>query len=168
MDWPGVLYGRLRQAGIRYFVHVPDSPLSRLISLAGADAEAILLPATREEEGVGIAAGVHLGGGRAAVLMQTSGLGNALNALASLAIPYRIPLLMVISLRGEPGEWNAAQVPMGRATRPVLEVLRLPHATVTAAGEIAELVPPLADVAFRTGTPAALLLSRRLTAGAPP
>ncbi|HEU5394592.1 MAG TPA: hypothetical protein VFV36_07280, partial [Candidatus Methylomirabilis sp.] len=108
------------------------------------------------------------GGGRAAVLMQTSGLGNTLNALASLAIPYRIPLLMVISLRGEPGEWNAAQVPMGRATRPVLEALGLPHATLTAAGEIPEVVPPLADVAFRTGTPAALLLSKRLTAGGPP
>lgn len=168
MDWSGMLYGRLRQGGIRYFVHVPDSPLSRLISLAGADAEAILLPATREEEGVGIAVGVHLGGGRAAVLMQTSGLGNTLNALASLAIPYRIPLLMVISVRGEPGEWNAAQVPMGRATRPVLEALGLPHATLTAAGEIPELVPPLTDVAFRTRTPAALLLSKRLTAGPPP
>lgn len=167
MDWSGVLYGRLRQAGIRYFVHVPDSPLSRLISLAGADPEAILLPATREEEGVGIAAGVHLGGGRAAVLMQTSGLGNALNALGSLAIPYQIPVLMVISLRGEPGEWNAAQIPVGQATRPVLQALGVPHATLTAAGEIPELVPPLADVAFRTKTPAALLLSKRLTAGGP-
>ncbi|MBI4390254.1 MAG: sulfopyruvate decarboxylase subunit alpha, partial [candidate division NC10 bacterium] len=111
MDWSGVLYTLLRQAGIRYFVHVPDTPLSRLITLAGADTEAILLPATREEEGVGIAAGVHLGGGRAALLMQTSGLGNTLNALGSLAVPYQIPFLMVISLRGEPGEWNAAQVP---------------------------------------------------------
>lgn len=165
MDWSGVLYTRLRQAGIRYFVHVPDTPLSRLITLAGADTEAILLPATREEEGVGIAAGVHLGGGRAALLMQTSGLGNTLNALGSLAVPYQIPFLMVISLRGEPGEWNVAQVPMGRATLPVLEALGLPHATVTAAEEIPELVPPLADVAFRTKIPAALLLSKRLTAG---
>ena len=167
MDWSALLYGRLRGAGVRHFVHVPDTPLSRLIDLAGADPEAILVPATREEEGVGIAAGVHLGGGRAAVLMQTSGLGNTVNALGSLAIAYQIPFLMVISLRGEAGEWNAAQVPVGRATPGILEALGIPHATVTAAAEIPETAPRLASLAFRTKTPAALLLSKRLTGGRP-
>lgn len=167
MDWSATLYARLREAGIRHFVHVPDTPLSRLIGLAGADPEAVLLPATREEEGVGIAAGVSLGGGRAALLMQTSGLGNAWGALGSLALAYQIPLLMVISLRGEAGEWNAAQVPVGRATPRILEALGIPHATVAAAAEIPETAPRLASLAFRTGTPAALLLSGRLTAGRP-
>lgn len=167
VDWSAVLYAQLREAGIRHFVHVPDTPLSRLIGLAGADPEAVLLPATREEEGVGIAAGVSLGGGGAALLMQTSGLGNALNALGSLALAYQIPLLMVISMRGEAGEWNAAQVPVGRATPRILEALGIPHATVTAAAEIPEMTPRLASLAFRTGTPAALLLSRRLTGRRP-
>ena len=76
-----------------------------------------LLLATREEEAFGIAAGLYLGGKRPTVMLQSSGLGNSLNALTSLLIPYQIPVLIVVSMRGDLGEWNAAQVPMGRAVR---------------------------------------------------
>ena len=73
--------------------------------------------ATREEEAFGIAAGMYLGGARPTVMLQSSGLGNSLNAITSLLIPYKIPALVIISMRGDAGEWNDAQVPMGRAVR---------------------------------------------------
>ena len=82
--------------------------------------------ATREEEAFGIAAGLYLGGKRPTVMLQSSGLGNSLNALTSLLIPYRIPVLIVVSMRGDAGEWNAAQVPMGRAVRSILRRDRHP------------------------------------------
>ena len=83
--------------------------------------------ATREEEALGIAAGLYFGGARPALMMQSSGLGNALNALGSLLIAYQVPVLFIISMRGDPGEWNRAQVPMGRAVVPILDAFSVPH-----------------------------------------
>lgn len=122
--------------------------------------------ATREEEAFGIAAGLYLGGHRPAVMLQSSGLGNSLNALTSLLVPYQIPVVAVISMRGEAGEWNAAQVPMGRAVRPILEAIGLVHATVASGDEAAATVRAVAQTAFGTRLPGACLLPRRLTAPA--
>ena len=120
--------------------------------------------ATREEEAFGIAAGLYLGGARPTVMLQSSGLGNSLNALTSLLLPYQIPVLIVISMRGDAGEWNAAQVPMGRAVRADLRRdRRLPHATA----EIARM--PQRDGArgradgVRHPAAGACLLPRRMT-----
>ena len=86
--------------------------------------------ATREEEAFGIAAGLYLGGVRPAVMLQSSGLGNSLNALTSFVLPYQVPMLILISMRGEAGEWNAAQVPMGRAVVRSSTSIGIPHVTV--------------------------------------
>src|SRR5205807_8745700 len=118
----------LRAAHVRHVVYVPDNPLShvlRILSEEYADIATVL--ATREEEAFGIAAGLYLGGQRAAVMLQSSGLGNSLNALTSLLVPYRIPMLIVVSMRGDAGEWNDAQMPMGRAVRPICDAIGLPH-----------------------------------------
>ncbi len=134
--WPTLPNGRvgvcagLHAAGSRHVVYVPDNPLShvlRVLARRVPDVETTL--ATREEEAFGIAAGLYLGGARPTVMLQSSGLGNSLNALTSLIIPYQIPMLMVISMRGDAGEWNAAQVPMGRAVRADLDAIGVPHAT---------------------------------------
>ena len=98
-------------------------------------------------------------------MLQSSGLGNSLNALTSLLIPYRIPVLLVVSMRGDLGEWNAAQVPMGRAVRSILEAIEIPHATVESAETTAEVVRVAGLRAFDTRLPAACLLPRRLTTG---
>ena len=119
--------------------------------------------ATREEEAFGIAAGLYLGGGRPAVMLQSSGLGNSLNAVTSLLLPYKIPTLMIISLRGDDGEWNAAQMPMGRALRGICDAMQVPHVTVDT-GEAAEAsVRSAGEAAFRDRWPGACLFPRGLT-----
>ncbi len=145
-------------------VFVPDNPLSHILAAAGSDHPRIRQTlATREEEAVGIAAGLYLGGHSPAVLMQSSGLGNAANAIASLLIAYQVPAVFVMSMRGDPGEWNWAQVPLGRAIRPILDALGLPHLTVEHAQEAETVVRTACATAFSTRLPVACLLPRRLT-----
>ena len=142
---------------------MPDNPLSlvlRAFEDAGPDIRLML--ATREEEAFGIAAGLYLGGRRPAVMLQSSGVGNSLNAITSLLLPYRIPVLMIVNMRGEPGEWNEAQLPMGRALGAIFDALGIPHSTGASAGGAAESVRAAADAAFTTRVAAACLLSRRL------
>jgi sulfopyruvate decarboxylase subunit alpha len=150
--------------GCREVVYVPDNPLSHILAALTRDHPAVRATlATREEEAVGIAAGLHLGGARPALLMQSSGVGNTLNALGSLLVAYQIPVLMVVSMRGDPGEWNWAQVPMGRAVAPVLDALGVQHLAIVHEDEARDAVLALANLAFGTRTPAACLLPRRLT-----
>ncbi len=101
-------------AGVSAVAYVPDARLRGVI--AALDDSIAVRTLTREEECVGFACGYSAAGGRPAVLMQCSGLGNALNALGSFAIPYAIGIPLVLSMRGTLGEENPAQVPMGRAT----------------------------------------------------
>ena len=153
-------------AGIRDVVYVPDNPLSHVLrEFEERYADVRLLLATREEEAFGIAAGLYLGGKLPAVMLQSSGLGNSLNALTSLLLPYQIPVLMVISMRGDLGEWNAAQVPMGRAVRGIFESIGVPHVTVESAAGACDTVRLAGKTAFGTRTLGACLLPRRITAG---
>ncbi len=161
--WARALVGGLKATGIRYVTHVPDTPLGHLLRLMEADPEFDVTAATREEEAVGIAAGIALGGGRPVAMMQTSGLGNALNGLASLAVPYQVPLLLIVSQRGEAGEWNIVQVPGGRMLRPALDALGIQHFTLTSEPEVDRTVRAAADLAFGTRFPAVLILSKLLT-----
>jgi len=154
----------LWHGGCREVVYVPDNPLSHILAALSANhPEVRATLATREEEAVGITAGLYLGGARPALLMQSSGLGNALNAIGSLLVAYQIPVVMIVSMRGDPGEWNAAQVPMGRAVVPALDALAIQHLSVSCEDEAREAVVSLATLAFGTRVPAACLLPRRLT-----
>jgi len=84
---------------------------------------------TREEEGVGIAAGASLGGKRAALIMQSTGLGNILNALTSVNVVHQIPLLIIMSIRGTLFEYNPADVPLGKSLDSILKAIGLPYYT---------------------------------------
>jgi sulfopyruvate decarboxylase subunit alpha len=163
-EWAvGVCEG-LVAAGCREIVYVPDNPLSHLLrALAEQHPGTRATLATREEEAFGIAAGLYLGGARTAVMLQSSGLGNSLNAIGSLLLPYEIPVLMIVSMRGEEGEWNAAQGPMGRAVRPVLDAFAIPHIVIADARSAGESVRQAADRAFASRRPVACLLPRALT-----
>jgi len=121
------IYQGMKRAGINFAASVPCVNLQELLALVGGDPEIIHIPVTREEEGVGICAGAWMGGRRPALLMQNSGLGNSINALASLDILYGIPLLMIISHRGGKGEPIVGQVPMGQLTAPLLDAMAIPH-----------------------------------------
>ena len=145
-------------------VYVPDNPLSHVLrKLRGDYADVRTTLATREEEAFGIASGLYLGGVRPTVMLQSSGLGNSLNALTSLIVPYQIPMLIVISMRGDAGEWNAAQVPMGRAVRAICDSIGVPHATAETPETTAETMCLVGQTAFGTRMPGVCLLPRRLT-----
>lgn len=151
-------------AGCRDVVYVPDNPLAHVLRIFERDyADVRLLLATREEEAFGIAAGLYLGGRRPAVMLQSSGLGNSLNALTSLLLPSQIPVLMVVSMRGDANEWNAAQVPMGRAVAAILEAIGVPHCTIESPEAAADAVRVAGRTAFATRLMRACLLARRMT-----
>lgn len=163
--WASGVCAGLAAAGSRHVVYVPDNPLSHVLRALGLDYPDLkTILATREEEAFGIAAGIYLGGGKPAVMLQSSGLGNSLNALTSLLIPYQIPVIMVVSMRGDAGEWNAAQVPMGRAVRPILDAIGVPHLTADSADRAAGTVQAVGQSAFGTRIPGACLLPRTVTA----
>ncbi len=164
--WAAAVCAGLAAAGVGHIVYVPDNPLSHLLTALSRDhAHICRTLATREEEAVGIASGLYLGGVRPALLMQSSGLGNCANAIGSLLVAYQIPVVFVMSMRGDPGEWNWAQVPFGRAVTAILDSLGLPHAAVNRADEAESAVRAVCETAFNARLPAACLLPRRLTAG---
>jgi sulfopyruvate decarboxylase alpha subunit len=160
-DWPDQLYLVLGRHRVRQVAHVPDAGHRRLIELCVADPEKKVVTLTSEEEGVGLLAGAWLGGEKGVLLMQSSGVGNCINALAMVE-SCRLPLLMVVAMRGEWGEFNPWQLPMGLAVQPVLEAI---HAVVLRADTAADVVPTVeaaAGLAFNGLRAVAVLLSQRL------
>jgi sulfopyruvate decarboxylase subunit alpha len=153
---------------IREIVYVPDNPLSHVLRALESDHPGIRTTvATREEEAFGIAAGLYLGGVRSAVMLQSSGLGNSINGLASLNVAFEIPVLMLISMRGGTGEWNPTQQPMGLAVRPILDALGISHVTIESADRAREIVRQVGEKTFSSRRPAACLLARALWGAKP-
>ena len=160
-NWPVGVHERLAAAGVRMVAYVPDAGVARLIELCQGDETMTCVPLTTEEEGVALAAGAWLGGRRIVLLMQSSGVGNCLNML-SLVETCRLPLLMLIAMRGEWGEFNPWQVPMGRAAEPALELAGATVHRVDHARAVTETVEAAARLAFSSRRPVAVLLSQRL------
>jgi sulfopyruvate decarboxylase alpha subunit len=164
--WGRAIAAGIHAAKCEWVVYVPDNPLSHVLQALAEDHPGIrTVLATREEEAFGIAAGLYLGGCRSAVMLQSSGLGNSLNALGSLLIPYQIPVLAVISMRGGPGEWNQAQTPIGHAVPRFLDALGIQHTRAEALEGAEGAMRLAASLAFDTRVPAACLLVRSLTTG---
>src|SRR5437879_7419777 len=153
-DWPQEVHRALGKAQVRIVGYVPDAGHSRLIELCQGDRKMLSVVLTTEEEGIGLAAGAWLGGEKSVLLMQSSGVGNVINA-AGLLKTCRLPLVMIVTMRGEAGEFNSWQVPMGEATPAVLEAMDVRVRRAARADEIAPLV---AD-ALRQGQATAGLLS---------
>ena len=158
------VYQGMKHACIDFAASVPCVNLQELLTLIGGDPEIVHLPVTREEEGVGICAGAWMGGRRPALLMQNSGLGNCINALASLDMLYGIPLLMIISHRGGAGEPIIAQVPMGRLTVPLLDALGISHFQPQQE-QVEETVAQAWSYAEKAGRPVAVLLDLQFWRG---
>jgi sulfopyruvate decarboxylase alpha subunit len=160
-DWREEIFAALKAAEIGQVGYVPDAGHARLIELCRDDAEIRAVPLTTEEEGVALAAGAWLGGQRAALLMQSSGVGNCINML-SLTKTCRFPLLMLVAMRGEWAEFNPWQVPMGSNTRAALELCDVLVYRVEHPEDAAETVAAALDMAFKADFAAAVLLSQRL------
>jgi sulfopyruvate decarboxylase alpha subunit len=159
--WQDEVFTALRQARIRQVGYVPDAGHARLIELAHTAPGMRAVVLTTEEEGIALAAGAWLGGERAALLMQSSGVGNCINML-SLPLNCRMPLLALVTMRGEWGEFNPWQVPMGSATPAVLERMGVQVRRADQPDEAAEMVAAAAALAFDSAVPVAVLLSQRL------
>lgn len=161
--WPEALAAAFVAAGVEIAAWVPDKRLAPIVTaLAAADLPVRTL--TREEECVGYAAGHRAAGGRPLVLMQCSGLGNALNALGSLAVPYGLGFPLVLSMRGTLGERNPSQVPLGRATTGLLGLVGVQAFSLRRAGEIGPLVRGVVDLADGARQVAAIVLEPELEA----
>ena len=150
------LFERLKNNGLDFFVSVPCKFLDDLISLLSNDREVIHTPVTREEEGVGLAAGAFLAGRRPAVIMQNSGLGNSINAICSLLNYYQIPVVFILSHRGVAGEIIDAQRPMGRATSSLLDSADIPYLEISSSGSLAG-IDDLVRAGLEDNKPVALL-----------
>jgi sulfopyruvate decarboxylase alpha subunit len=160
-DWPTRLHQTLKKAGVRHMSYVPDAGHTALINLFAADADVVSNVLTTEEEGVAIAAGAWLGGMRSVLLMQSSGAGNCINML-SLPVIARVPLLMLITMRGEWTEFNPWQVPMGRGTQAALEAVGVHVMRADTAEDLVETVEAAAALAYDADQQIAVLIGQRL------
>jgi sulfopyruvate decarboxylase alpha subunit len=161
VTWPDELFDVLKRADVRQVGYVPDAGHSRLIARCKADPEIRDVVLTTEEEGIALAAGAWLGGQRAALLMQSSGVGNCINML-SLIRACRFPMLMLVTMRGEWEEFNPWQVPMGSIVAPTLELCDTHVTKVTEPDQVVPAVQAAAQLAFGDDRAAAVLLSQRL------
>ena len=160
-EWPDQLFEILKHAGIRQVGYVPDAGHARLIERVRADDEIRDVVLTTEEEGVALAAGAWLGGERATLLMQSSGLGNCIN-MFSLARTCRFPLLMFITMRGEWEEFNPWQVPMGSIVDPVLKLCEAEVYRVNVPEDVAGATERAIQQVFGNERIAAVILSQQL------
>lgn len=159
--WAHEMYDLLRQKGVTQFSYVPDAGHRVIIDRSLADADVHSIPLTTEEEGVGIAVGAHLGGQKAVLCMQSSGVGNCINFL-SFVKNGPTPMLMLLSMRGEFGEGNPWQMPMGQATQPVLEAMGVICLRAERADEVVPVVNAACDMVWKSGQAVAVLLTQRL------
>ena len=160
-DWPDRLFETLKRGGVRQIGYVPDAGHARLIDRCRADSEIRDVVLTSEEEGIALSAGAWLGGERAALLMQSSGVGNCVN-MFSLARTCRFPLLMLITMRGEWEEFNPWQVPMGSIVEPVLKLCEAKVYRAYTPEEVAGAAERAVQRAFGDERIAAVILSQQL------
>ena len=159
--WSADVLREMKARDIATVCTVPDGGLTTLINLVEADPALRLVTLSIEQEGIGIATGCWLGGTRAMIAMQSSGVGNCINALG-LPTAFRAPCLMLVTMRGQWGEFNPWQVPMGQGTRPALEAVGVKCYPVEKPEEVGETFAAAADMAFNSRVSAAVLISQRI------
>jgi len=159
--WQQAIFDVFKQGGVRQVAYVPDAGHSHLIRSAIADPGIEDVVLTTEEEGVALAAGAWLGGQRAVLLMQSSGVGNCVNML-SLLQAGDFPFFTLVTMRGEYAEFNPWQGPMGRATQAALELMGVHVLRVSTPEEAGEIVGAGFDAAFQAGGKVAVLLGQNL------
>jgi sulfopyruvate decarboxylase subunit alpha len=157
-----VVYGALKNCGVRLVSALPETWLVHLIRMAEDDPEMTLVRLAKEEEGVGVSAGAHFAGVKSAMLMQNHGFLASINGIVSLAQLYRIPLLMIVSYRGHFGERDPWQTQGGSATEPLLRALGIPYSFLDDPEKVEKRVAEAQTWAYASLHPAALLLTREL------
>ncbi len=164
LPWQRQIAEAIAGADVAAIAYVPDARLRGIVAALPQDGPAIRA-LTREEECIAYACGQQAAGARAMVMMQCSGLGNALNAIGSLCLPYGIGVPMILSMRGTLGEANPSQVPMGRATPAILDALDIQAFTLSDPAQARVMTEGALTLAFSTGTGAAVVLDAILGGG---
>jgi sulfopyruvate decarboxylase alpha subunit len=159
--WQDDLYDLLRRNNVTQFAYVPDAGHRILIDRSLADPSVHSVALTTEEEGVALLAGADLGGARGVLLMQSSGTGNCVNML-SLVKGGRFPFLTLVSMRGDFGEGNPWQFPMGQAVQPVLEAMGVICLPIARPEEVVPIVDAALTMVFQSGNAVAVLLTQKL------
>lgn len=165
VDYSAEVIAALKDTKVDRIVHVPDSVLAPILVMAEADSSFKLVSVTREEEAIGIMAGFYVAGERAILMMQSTGLGNSLNALGSLTIQSRMACPMLISLRGELGDRNFAQVPWGRVVPEAIHLMSIQSVTITDVSTVRHDLSETIDSSYRWNYPTAAVLTRAATGG---
>jgi sulfopyruvate decarboxylase alpha subunit len=159
--WQDALYDLLRRHNVTQFAYVPDAGHRILIDRSLADPDVHSVALTTEEEGVALLAGADLGGARGVLLMQSSGAGNCVNML-SLIKGGRFPFLTLLSMRGDFGEGNPWQFPMGQAVEPILKQMGLIVIRIDRPEDVVPTVSAALTMAFQGGNGVAVLLTQKL------
>jgi sulfopyruvate decarboxylase alpha subunit len=160
-SWPEDVFAILERFDVRQVPYVPDAGHSQLIERVLGSTSMRGIALTTEEEGVALLAGAWAGGQRGVLLMQSSGVGNCVN-MFSLVQLFRLPFFTLVTMRGEWGEFNHWQVPMGSTTQAVFELSGIRVLRANTAAEVREVVEAGAAQAYNACTPTAVLLSQRL------
>ncbi len=163
-SWEELVIEVLREHEISLVTYVPDRVLGPLIERLDADSFFTVLSPAREEEAVGIVAGAYLAGKKGIVLMQTSGFATLPNVLASLTVPFRIPVPMLVSERGTLGEFQLGQAMVCRVMRPILDAVGIEHHTIDRIEDLTFVIDAMLRQAYATQESAAMILSPLLTA----
>ncbi|HBT43078.1 thiamine pyrophosphate-binding protein [Thalassospiraceae bacterium LMO-SO8] len=159
--WAPDIYDVLKDLDVRQVAYVPDAGHARLLKMCEADNAMRCIPLTTEEEGISLSAGAWLGGERAVMLLQSSGVGNCINMI-SLANTCRFPLLMLVTMRAQWREFNPWQKPMGEGTRPALEAMGVKVTQVDDPDQVGETVRSAGEQAYGWPDMAAVLLHQKL------
>ncbi len=162
------IYQALKAAGVKLVSALPETWLVHLIHLSEEDPEMTLVRLAKEEEGIGISAGSHFAGVRSALLMQNHGFFQAVNGIISLALLYKIPLLMLITDRGYLGERDPWQTEGGKFTRRMLDALGIVREDLVNPSEVCAQISRAMTLAQSSLSPVALLLARQLMWEEPP
>jgi sulfopyruvate decarboxylase alpha subunit len=159
--WPDQIHAHFKRVRVRQVGYVPDTGHSRLIKLCQADPEITDVVLTSEAEGAGLVAGAALGGERAALLMQSSGVGNCIN-MFSLLQNCSFPCLILVTMRGEFADFNPWQVPMGSITEQVLKLAGFLTFRAEQAEDVDAIVGSGCDMAYEGNLRIAVILSQRM------
>lgn len=162
LAWPEKIVSVLKANDICSISFVPDAVIGKILTIAEKDPYFNVTTLAREEEGIGIITGEYLGGRYGVLMMQSAGIGNCVNALASLVIPYQIPFLILISQRGELGEFNACHMIMGKAIRRILDALGIQHYTLDREDNVETILNGAIKTAYSSDQPVAVILSTAL------
>ena len=160
-NWQAQVFAALKAAKVSQVGYVPDAGHAQLIEAAHADPDMQAVVLTTEEEGIALAAGAWLGGQRAVLLMQSSGVGNCINML-SLPVNCRMPFFTLVTMRGEWAEFNPWQVPMGTGTAAALAAVGVRTMRAETPEDLVEIVGSAASLAYEADQQVAVLIAQRL------